>query len=345
MRKTLFLLSIGFTMLGCVSCNNQDSGYNDTLSCPTDSLSSEILNDTFLFAKPTGLFLYDSLLIVADSRCGDNLFYVFKASDGTFLRGGGKRGNAPGEVLSPEKVHIDCDSMLSYWDIHKQKLIRYDMEAFLNDSARYFLEQSLRNEQMQVANILDAIAIKDDYLYNQNTEQHIGIYRANNFLDAPSLPGIPSVDICRAIMNGGHLEASPDGKHAVRATSIGGIIQCYDIENRLIKARWLKLFFPPIYKIAEGANPIWITWEPETQMGFEDLYVTNQAIYLLLNGKFAKDEPYANEILVLDWDGNLIKKYLLDKTVRSIAVNEAQNMLYAVTCGFDVEPHIVCFAL
>ena len=101
-------------------------------------------------------------------------------------------------------------------------------------------------------------------------------------------------------MNGGHLEVSPDGKHAVLATSIGGIIQCYDIENRLIKVRWLKLFFPPIYKIAEGANPIWITWEPETQMGFEDLYVTNQTIYLLLNGKFAKDEPYANEILVLD---------------------------------------------
>ena len=345
MKRYAYILIIGIFLLGCVSCSNQGNGYKDTWLCPADSLQSEVFNSTFLLAKPTGLFVYDSILIVSDARCGNNLFYAFNTYDGSFLKGGGKKGEAPGEVLTPGNVHLDKDGRLSYWDIHKHKLICYDMNIFLKDSTVHFTECLLKNEHMKAVNILDATVIEDGYLYNSNTEQHIGIYQTESYMDAPSLPGISSMEICRAIMNRGHLEVSPDNKYAIRATSIGGIVQCYDIENGAIKEKWIKLFFPPNYKIAEGAKPIWITWKPETQMGFDDLFVTNQAVYLLLNGKFAKDKPYANEVLVMDWNGHIIKKYWLDQTVSSIAVNEAQSMLYAITCGFGVEPNIISFAL
>ena len=346
MKKYLPFLSIAITILGCVSCNNQDNEYNDNMtSCPIDSLHSEILNNSFILAKPTAIFVCDSTLIVTDSHCGDNLFYTFRATDGSFLKGGGKKGEAPGEVLNPEKVHINNQGILSYWDIYKRKFIHYDIHAFLKDSTQYFSESTLEYKQAKNIQILDAIKTRNGSIYNGNSEQNIGIYPANRYLDAPSLPGVSSKELCRAVMNRGHLEVSPDCKHAIRATPIGGIVQCFDIDNQTVREKWLKLFFPPIFKLAKGAKPAWITWKPETQMGFEDLQATDQAAYLLLNGKFAKDEPYANEVLVIDWDGNVTKKYVLDQTVKSIAVNETQNVLYAITCGFDVEPNIVRFSI
>lgn len=144
-------------------------------------------------------------------------------------------------------------------------------------------------------------------------------------------------------MNKSHWAITPDEKKIVRATSIGGVVQCYTIEGNEVKEGWSKLFFPPIYKLVEGAKPAWITWCEDSQMGFDNLYVTNQYIYLLLNGKFAKDKPFANEVLVMDWSGNIIKRYVLDKTVNAIAVDENKRIIYATVCGFDSEANIVVF--
>lgn len=64
---------------------------------------------------------------------------------------------------------------------------------------------------------------------------------------------------------------------------------------------------------------------------------------MLLNGKCAKDKPFANEVLVMDWSGNIIKKFILDRTVKTIAVDEDKRIIYGITCGFDVEASIVAF--
>ena len=78
-------------------------------------------------------------------------------------------------------------------------------------------------------------------------------------------------------------------------------------------------------------------------MGFEDLCVTNRHVYLLLNGKFAKDKPYANEILVMDWDGNVIKKYQLDCDIKTMAGDENNGVFFGITFGVCTETKIVRF--
>lgn len=325
-----------------ISCNEHKVGYEDSLSCPSENLYAEILNDSSILASPKQLFLWDSLLVVADKRCGDNLFYLFSTSDGSLLKGGGKKGEGPGEVLSPDKAHLSSDGILSYWDINKSRIIRYDIDKLLSGIEQYFSEYFLDQQQASAA-FLDVIALQQKYLYNGNTEKHIGIYPSAFYADSPSLPDIPSAEISRAIMNKAHWEVAPNEERVVCATTIGGIVQCYTIGDDGIKECWSKKFFPPVYKIVEGAKPAWITWCEDSQMGFDNLYVTKQHIYLLLNGKFAKDKPFANEILVMDWDGNIIKKFVLDKYVKTMAIDEVNRNIYAITCGFDVEADIVVF--
>lgn len=343
-NKYIILFLLLFPLL-VTSCAESKGGYKDTMTCPVDSLQSEMLNDSFMLARPQKLFLADSLLIVADATCGDNLFYVFRASDGSFLKGGGRRGEAPGEVLSFDKIHLDSQKRVVYWDMYKSKLIFYDIKELLSDSVRYFTETALNRGEVQNTSLLDVIPLESGYLYNGNTVYHIGFYGTSNSIDAPLLPDIPSLEIARAIMNRSCLEVSPDGKLAVQSTLIGGVVRCYNLDSLRVKEKWLKLFFPPVYKVVEGANPTWITWKQESQMGFEDLCVTNRHVYLLLNGKFAKDKPYANEILVMDWDGNVIKKYQLDCDIKTMAVDESNGFVYGITCGFDTEANIVRFSL
>ena len=83
----------------------------------------------------------------------------------------------------------------------------------------------------------------------------------------------------------------------------------------------------------------------KSQIGFENLYVTNRYIYLLLNGKTARDKPFSNEVLVMDWNGTIVNKYQLNCFVKSIAVDEKNEIMYAITCGLDEDAKIVSFNL
>lgn len=343
MRNTIYALWIT-VLLGAVSCTNRNNGYTDIISCDTVNLKSQVLNDSFIFAKPDKLFLYDSLLIVSDVRLGNNLFHVFTASDGHFLKSGGMRGEGPGEVITPNNSHLRNDGVLSYWDMNKNKLVQHNIKQLLCDSA-YVIETPLERTQSSYISLLDVIDLNGVFVYNGNTERHLGIYSSTSYVDAPQLPNISSMELCRAIMNRGYWEASPDGSKLVRITYIGGIVQCYGIYGNVIKEEWSKLFFPPVYKVVDGTIPVWITWKQESQIGFDNLYVTDRHIYLLRNGKVAKDKPFSNEVLVMDWNGSILNKYQLDCFVKSIAVDEENEMMYAITCGLDEDARIVSFKL
>lgn len=333
---TLFALFVS-------SCKEHTmGGYKDSLSCPNESLYAKALNNNFILASPRQLFLWDSLLVVIDKRNNDNLFYLFSTHNGTFLKGGGKKGEGPGEVLSPHNAHLSNKGTLSFWDINKDQIIEYNINELLSGTEKYYHEHSLSRTESSTT-FLDVIALNSQYLYNGNSNKHIGIYGLDSYIDSPILPDVPSMEISRAIMNKAHWEIAPNKNKMLRATSIGGIVQCYTIKENKIEECWNKKFFPPIYKLVEGVKPTWITWCKESQMGFDNLYVTDQYIYLLLNGKFAKDKPFANEILIMDWNGNLKKKFILNKTISTIAVDEKKQIIYATTCGFDIDPSIVMF--
>ena len=47
----------------------------------------------------------------------------------------------------------------------------------------------------------------------------------------------------------------------------------------------LSSIFKPQYDYARGARPRWVTATPQTVIGFEDLYITEDAIYGLVWGE------------------------------------------------------------
>ena len=53
----------------------------------------------------------------------------------------------------------------------------------------------------------------------------------------------------------------------------------------IVPYHWQRYFYiyEPKYGIAEGAIPKYVVFNETTQIGFEDIYVTNNSIYTLLH--------------------------------------------------------------
>ena len=57
------------------------------------------------------------------------------------------------------------------------------------------------------------------------------------------------------------------------------------------------------------------------------------------------DALQSNKIYVFDWEGNPIKRFELDKEVRSIAIDEKNNILYAGAIDKEGELSLIKYNL
>lgn len=75
-------------------------------------------------------------------------------------------------------------------------------------------------------------------------------------------------------------------------------------------------------------------------MGFSDITVSEDRVYALHSGKTynesGRDFYTCNELLVFDWDGNLLNTYMLDKSAVGVSYDEGENVLYAVSNVPDI---------
>ena len=87
----------------------------------------------------------------------------------------------------------------------------------------------------------------------------------------------------------------------------------------------------------------------EQKIGFVAASVSKKYIYELYSGKLLDKNNFTdafltNKVYVFDWKGNPVKKYQLDKEVRSIAVDESNNTLYGTVYNNGI-PSLVKFNL
>lgn len=339
-------LLVFVTLLFC-SCQKKEGYTAELLNCDEiQYLKSEVINDSFVFASPKAILSYDSLLIVVDTRLNDSAFHLFRKSDGGFIKSGGRKGEGPGELLMPGTPFVSPTGVLSFWDMYKSRVVGYDLKEVTKGGKELnFSEYPIKKEDTFTTYLEVAPLSAGRYLYNGNNNKHLGIVGSDSYVSCPVLPEVTSPEEARAVMNDSKLALSPDRKHFVQATYIGGVVRGFDISNDKVKEKFFHLYFAPRYELVEGVKPAGIKWCDESKIGFESVCATNEHIYLLLNGKCARERPFANEIVVMNWNGDIIKKMKLDRTVKTMTVDEAARTIYAISVGFDTEPSLLSFKM
>lgn len=116
---------------------------------------------------------------------------------------------------------------------------------------------------------------------------------------------------------------SPDGKHFAIATTIGGVLEIFDIESD----RLIPVVGEYLFKV-EHDNDGWVV-EDGLEFGFSTLAADNEYLYGVYSG--TNDTNDFTKIGVWKWDGTPVKLIETDAIVVAMALHTEDNTLYAIT--------------
>lgn len=321
----------------CNQCSRQSAiTYEGTITAgQTERLLSTVLNKSFLFSSPEDMMISDSLLIVHDSYQQAECFHIFRKSDGTFIKSFGRKGRGPGEFMDINSANTNYNGSITAYDPNYKKIVVFDIIDILQDRKPYFKEYTVTNAPNFITQML---LYKDEFIAKGNDDKlRYGFWDPTNetfhniYTDYPQLSN-EDEDNWALTEYAVKAKLSPDGKTLVSATYIGGILELFDIDDNGLKLRTARFFFEPRYNYAQGAKPRWVTTSSESIIGFEDLFLTNDAIYGLVWGvERPQMENSMPQLFCFDFDGNPVKSYILNDALESVAVDD-DGTIYGVGC-------------
>ncbi|MDF2156444.1 BF3164 family lipoprotein [Algoriphagus sp. CAU 1675] len=90
-----------------------------------------------------------------------------------------------------------------------------------------------------------------------------------------------------------------------------------------------------------------VIWSRDIPYQYRDIEITKDRIYALFGGisgpEIKKTSEIARTLRVYDFDGNLLEHYLLDRSLRSIALDIENKKIYGITT--DSDPGIAVFTI
>ncbi len=346
MKKSILILLT--VIISCSKENKQKmdgfESYFNTVK--TINLVSKKINlihgsDTQFIQMPEMTFV-DSLLIVNDI----NPSYTMKIVDlkTNKVTGFGKKGRGPNEYQSPfTKLSIDRNLNLLYAsDFPNYRIYNID---------------SLRNSN---TNPVSKIKIKSDSLRFFMSVFCNGFIVGNTFKDRFNLYNISTKEIGKqkfsygkagAMGTQGNFFTHPTKPKLVNIEFVSEVLSILTLDNnelRLKELAWLK--DEKIRQVTKNGKSF-AEQTSDTRNSFVSAATSEDYIYVLYSGKELGNSiesvarsNFSNMIYVFDWEGMPIKKYKLNQKVKSIAIDEKSNTLYAATQEDD-EANLIKFDL
>jgi hypothetical protein len=277
--------------------------------------------------RPMQLLFYDQKLIVYDEM-KTSLFKVFDSRDLKYKYSFGSIGQGPTDFLSQYLTSISTPNHFEILDLEK---LRYfditDSAAFQISTPKAMAHKSgLINDLQKLS---DSIYIFSNRVYSGSSfEKEFILYNIDNRSDR-EFGDVKYFD-----------ENMKDQTLEVQIESLSKSITTNIKNNKF--AVFYSLY--PYFKIF-SSNPATLSRlyhiNTETQpdgdcLYFEGVYSTDKYIYTLwiANSEEKIFEDLANfkpNLLVFDWNGNLIQNYKFDVPIHSFAVNDSNDKLYAVS--------------
>lgn len=269
--------------------------------------------------------MLDTLLIVQDDYKLADCFHIFRKSDGAFVRSFCKKGRGPGEALNVNSASVDrTQGTLTAFDQQQKKLLTFDIAKILKDETPYYQEIAVS----QPPNVITRMLPRGDGQYvvkgltapmrwgvwNPATGQFSGIYT-----DFPHIGEDTETDWSlgeyAAVV---HL--SPDGKKLVAGTYIGAMLEVFNVADSGFIPTATRYFLAPVYRCLENATPKWAVPTDETIIGFDNIFVTDRAIFAIVWG-VSDLEHNRPDIIVFAMDGTPRARYTTAESLECIAVD------------------------
>ena len=334
-KLSIFLISIYF-LVGC-SLNTNDKQYVQTFDdFPiTTNLSHEkIITDSVLYSVG-GLLLLDSVLISVDFKA-DTFFRVFKLPSFEYIGGFITKGPGPKEEITIDPfIGRASKNEFLYKGLSSIKFAKY------NNNTNSIEITTRINLPADLIEIWNPIKLGDTIISNKafslTDKEYIG-FNINNTEQFDFGSNYPSVGKkidpnLKAMIFAKANVVKPDGDAFACIYDKFPILRIYSNSGELKKEIRLKngQSFP--YALIEK-NPSEYSFK-EVMQDYRFIKSSNDFIYASYVGKKSNElheeglSYFSNEIHVWNWDGEPIKRILLDENIFAFEVDSHDNYLIA----------------
>lgn len=299
-------------------------------------VDAKIINDSIMLSFFSQPLVLDSIIILADVN-RDSMLLLFHKESGKLLKTIGAKGRGPGELITPTKLSLDeRHKILNVFDYAKKSIIKYDLHKTLYSSLPCFEEFLLHSPLVEE----NEVSFLKDSLYLVSNQRHrLLIATLNQAIavndDYLRLPGMTPRLWNSFLQSWSSYALSPDGKKYVSVTSLGGIMEIYDLfpTPQLVKQSF---FFEPLYNIQKNQ----IIPLPETIYCANGITATNDYIYMSV---FAKQNPTERPKLIwqFDWTGAPVAAFQCPYQIESFTVDEKEQKIYALVLKDSYEEALV----
>lgn len=350
MKPYFFLILIGIA-LSAMSCKNK-TGTADSepvydaavlqeakvLSLSPDSIPT----GGFLFTSPKQMEIVgDSLLVVFNQEGQEQVGHVF-STRGKLLGSFGRLGKGHGEMIFPKNFSIGDDKKTVYFfDEQTSSAVKIPIRDILAGKENPSPVPRTAPEGFEDYRQSAAFYFADDRYLALGFEAKSRIMNVEGGQITDNYTAYPRVadneEHCWSIWNYvPRWGISPDRKHLVISTYIGCLFEVFSLENGKIRQKCLKAFYEPIYRVAPGAVPEWVTGTEETIYGFYALYCTDKSFWGVIAGE---GHAHLNDIYEFGYNGELLRKYRIDGQVMTLAVSP-DDVMYLIVLDPDGEQRL-----
>ncbi|GHT12707.1 hypothetical protein FACS189415_3120 [Bacteroidia bacterium] len=282
--------------------------------------------------RPGTFCIYDSVIIIGE-RNDNGFFHAYNFVTNEKYSDFGVFGSGPDDLNWPVQISLDnAKAECKVFDQSLRTLYAYEIDSL--NRKRYPARRSKIGE--------GATRVVQQ---NDSTFYCIGLFQEGMFgrsVNGKMLEyylGYPDMKdkefefenaFDKFMLFQGELAMKPDCSKFVYVSSRCDLLKIITIENQsLIEICSRSTYFP---KYIKQNNAFAIL--RDNLNGFLSVSVTNDFIYALYSGRTEKEHSdshyFADAVYVIDWDGNLIKKLILDQDAWKIYVDEVSQKLYTI---------------
>lgn len=338
------IIIIIFIFAGCGS-NNDNLGENTILFSKFPKVDSVYFNNICEYKQGVAgmLELVDSTLIIFNVSLNSKYFLCnYSLKNGQFSNEYIGKGRGPGEAIGAIGIGINGNSLWLH-DISLNKILIIDKsKAIAYDSTIYFKEYPVKenyymigfNDSLHyfgVGNNNSAFKIQEIDLISGKEINQYGEYKNIS-------PNIPLVSFKSA--HESFIYIKPKGNKIVLPYRYLDAVEIFNINTQ----KSVIIHGPEGFDVMFNPLPNGMERTDKTRFAFVNGTITNKYIYLSYSGLLCNSENsyYGSKVYVYDWDGNPIRKLILNKQILGIAISEDDKTMYAydVNTGFIIQSNI-----
>lgn len=325
--ETTIIISLAILVLSCKQKNHNYPVSEISFKKQVD-ISYKEINIDFYLSYPKSLLLTDSFIVIQDDRGHDYFYHVLNRNTGQLEFEFAKKGNGPNEVLSTSiNPMVDQqENSFQFFDRDRRNINNYNLftnimsyESVGNKVADYGL---WAHNFFTVGNYYLSLGMNGKFEYKplaifDKSLKLTGMFGEYPFFSSDEKKNKELLELYRHIY---FFRISNDKRKAIFASYTMGLFQIFDLTELPHKVTTVKsIQLTPLFTSNEN---IW---------GFEDVYVSNNYAYLLHNGQASTaNQYYSTSIKVFDWEGTPIADYNTEVSMRCIAIDEDEEVIFAI---------------